>query len=87
MIRLDKMEVVQMIKSNNYKYSFNLNIMKLKVLSSLEPLNSQELQFVVGGALATVESECWEDSTSKDSYKKDTGGCSKRRDKPAIAAY
>mgnify|MGYP006076806769 CR=1 FL=1 len=61
--------------------------MKLQQLDSFESLNNQELQFVVGGALATVESECWEDSTSKDSYKKDTGGCSKRRDKPALAAY
>lgn len=43
--------------------------MKLKTLDSFESINSQELQFVVGGALSTG-SECWEDSMSKDSYKK-----------------
>ncbi len=71
-------------KQNN---QLNIKTMKLQQLDSFESLNNQELQFVVGGALAAVESECWEDSTSKDSYKKDTGGCSKRRDKPALAAY
>jgi hypothetical protein len=59
--------------------------MKLKTLDSFESLNSQELQFIVGGTLAYQESECWEDSTSRDSYKKDTGGCSKRRDTDAFA--
>ncbi|WP_408045656.1 hypothetical protein [Tenacibaculum litopenaei] len=59
--------------------------MKLTKLDSFESLNSQELQYIVGGAFAAVESECWEDSTSRDSYKKDTGGCSKKRDKEALA--
>lgn len=58
--------------------------MKLKELDSFESLNSQELLFVIGGTIA-ADSECWEDSTSRDSYKKDTGGCSKRRDTPAYA--
>lgn len=53
--------------------------MKLTKLDSFESLNSQELQYIVGGAFAAVESECWEDSTSRDSYKKDTGGCSKKK--------
>lgn len=74
----------QQIKLINYK--FKQYIMKLKTLDSFESINNQELQFVVGGTLA-ADSECWEDSTSKDSYKKDTGGCSKRRDSAEIAAY
>ena len=39
--------------------------MKLIQLDSFESLNSQELQFVVGGAFAAVESECWSDSHQK----------------------
>ena len=54
--------------------------MKLKVLDSFESLNSQELQFILGGTFLPEDSACWEDSTSHDSYKLDTGGCSKRRD-------
>lgn len=61
-----------------------LQIMKLTSLDSFESLNSQEIQCIIGGTVA-VSSECWSDSTSRDSYKKDTGGCSKRRDKPSTA--
>lgn len=53
--------------------------MKLKQLDSFESLNNQELKFIVGGTLAE-DSPCWADSSSRDSYSKDIGGCSKRRD-------
>jgi hypothetical protein len=74
MILLDKMEVVQITKSNNYKYSFNLNIMKLKVLNSLEPLNSQELQFVVGGQTLCHTSKK-HGRPHSDTIRKDEGSC------------
>jgi len=57
--------------------------MKLKELDSFESLNKQELQFIIGGNVS-INSDCWEDSTSRDSYKKDTGGCSHKKDHPAI---
>jgi hypothetical protein len=60
--------------------------MKLQKLDSFESLNSQELQYVVGGTY-TMDSACWEDSTSQDSKKYDKGGCSKKHDEPAFAAH
>ena len=66
-----------MIKMNNKKTP----IMKLTSLKSLKALNSKELCFVTGGGSPGQDSACWEDSTSKDSYKRDTGGCSCKKDK------
>jgi hypothetical protein len=54
--------------------------MKLQKLDLFESLNSQELQYVVGGTYA-MNTKCWEDSESQDSKKDDKGGtCSKKND-------
>ena len=60
--------------------------MKLKKLDSFESLNSQELKYVVGGT-CIMDRACWEDSTSQDSKKHDTGGCSKKHDEAALMTY
>ena len=55
--------------------------MKLRSLDSFESLNNKQQQFIMGGILLPIsENACWEDSSSRDSYKRDTGGCSKRAD-------
>ena len=61
--------------------------MRLIQLDCLESLNNQEIKFIVGGTVTSLNSECWEDSTSRDSIRRDKGGCSKRKDEPAFAAY
>lgn len=62
--------------------------MKLKELNSFEYLNRKELQFVVGGMLTVVESQCWKDSSSRDSKKNDTGAdCSKKLDLGILVPY
>jgi len=53
--------------------------MKLITLNSLESLNNQELQFIIGGT-SVVNTEVWADSASNDCYKCDHGGNSAKRD-------
>ncbi len=48
--------------------------MKLKILSSLEPLNSQELQFVVGGQTLCHTSKK-HGRPHSDTIRKDEGSC------------
>lgn len=53
--------------------------MKLITLNSLESLNNQELQFIIGGT-SVVNTEVWADSASNDCYKCDHGGNSAKKD-------
>lgn len=58
--------------------------MKLQDLSAFELLNSEDLYLILGGSIAIAkDSEAWADSTSRDCYKKDVGGNSKKRDTAA----
>ncbi len=57
-------------------------MIRLRSLDHLESATIAEIQVVVGGKAPSVYSATWADSSSHDSYKKDTGGNSAKKDTP-----
>lgn len=57
------------------------------MLKKLEKIEKRKLYFIIGGNMPSLDSVCWQDSTSFDSKKYDSGGCSKKLDTTEFSTY